>query len=104
MALPAIASRFQTTRTSAATARMKNKRGSATALTIPFRKPTTPSVPRPLERTRDASVLADAPEMDRHQHGDAKRQADAVQYVEPQQRAFADKRAAEQREPSIVGR
>ena len=57
-----------------------------------------------LERSRDAAVLADAPEVDRHQHGDAERQADAVQHVEPQQRALADERAAEQREPRIVGR
>ena len=55
-----------------------------------------------LHRSRDAAVLAHAPEVHRHQHGDAERQADAVQHVEPQQRAFADERAAEQREPRIV--
>ena len=40
--------------------------------------------------------------MHRHQHRDAERQADAVQHVEPQQRAFADERPAQQREPRIV--
>ena len=34
----------------------------------------------------------------------AERQADAVQHVEPQQRALADERPAEQREPRIVVR
>ena len=42
--------------------------------------------------------------MNRHQHGNDQRQADAVQHVESQQRAFADERAAEQREPRVVGR
>src|SRR5262245_61599804 len=57
-----------------------------------------------LERSRDAPVFPDAPEMHRHQHGDPERQPDAVQDIEPQQRALAHERAAEQCEPGIVGR
>src|SRR5207302_7375233 len=117
-------------RTSAATASTKKSRGSATAFTIPLMKPmSTPSSKsevrstKPdrrltskfvlshfvlqtsyLQRSRNPSVLAYAPEMNRHQHGNDQRQADAVQHVESQQRAFADERAAEQREPRVVGR
>ena len=37
-----------------------------------------------------------------HQDRNHERDADAVQHVEAQQRAFADERSAEQREPRIV--
>jgi hypothetical protein len=40
--------------------------------------------------------------MDRHEERDDQRQAHAVQDVEPEQGAFADERAAEQREPGII--
>ena len=52
-----------------------------------------------LQRSADAAVFPDAPEVHRHQHRDGERQPDAVQHVEPQQRPFADERAAEQRKP-----
>src|SRR5262245_602303 len=83
---------------------MKNRRGSATALKIPLMKPISSSSRQQLQRSADAAVFSHPPEVYGHQHRDAERQADAVQHVEAQQRAFTDERPAEQREPRIVGR
>src|SRR5262245_47906432 len=105
-----------------ATAMMKNRRGSKR----PFTKSLTSCIyalssttgcrrqapvqdrsrksgvgSRSSHRSRNSSVLADAPEMHGHQHRNHERQADAVQHVEPQQRALTDERAAEKREPRI---
>ena len=55
------------------------------------------------QRSRNPAVLPHAPEVDRHQHRNPERQTDAVQDVEPQQRALADERPAEEREARIVG-
>src|SRR5204863_9312325 len=57
-----------------------------------------------LEWPRDASIFSHPPEVHRHQHGNPERQADAVQHVEPQQRAFPDERPTEQGESCIVVR
>src|SRR6476469_9896043 len=98
-AFDAIFSRFQRTKNSSATASAKNSSGRVRALTIAFKKPIDePS----LERTRDAAVLPDAPEVHGHQDGDAERQPHAVQHVKPQQRTLADERPAEEREPGVV--
>src|SRR4051794_37221739 len=56
-----------------------------------------------LERPRDAAVFSDPPEVHGHQHGDAERQTNTVQDIKPQQRAFPDEGAAEQRKARIVG-
>src|SRR6187401_2514119 len=100
--------------TSASTIRAKYSRGSAILLKINLMKsivslpaPASYQLPAPtyrLEWTADPAVLTHAPEVHRHQHRDAERQTDAVQHVEPQQRAFADERPAQQRESRVVGR
>src|SRR5215212_1926374 len=56
----------------------------------------------PLAGTRDAAVLADAPEVDRHEEGGDERDADAVQHVEADQGGVADRPAADQGEPGVA--
>src|SRR5580765_6188716 len=114
-------SRCHSTTNSAATASRKNSRGSATAFMSPLMKfislsdglrasgfrlqaRSLQSEARSLQWPRNPAVLPDAPEVHGHQHGNSQRQTDAVQHVEPQQRAFADERSPEQREPRIVSR
>src|SRR5262245_31647140 len=59
---------------------------------------------RRLHRPRNAAVLADAPEVDRHQEGRDERDPDAVEDVEAQERARANEASAEQAEARVVGR
>src|SRR5215211_3130264 len=49
----------------------------------------SPYYPR-LERAGDAAVLADTPEVDRHQEGRHQRQKDDVQRIEADQRVLPD--------------
>src|SRR5687768_2698839 len=56
----------------------------------------------PLAGTRDAAVLADAPEVDRHQERGDERDADAVQHVEADERGVADGPAADQGEAGVA--
>src|SRR4029077_10016929 len=112
-ALLTIRSRFQTTRMSETTASRKNSFGSAIALMTVLIKPIRGdpcnsefriqnSEPRPLlERTANTAVFSHAPEVHRHQHGNAEWQTDAVQHVKPQQRALTDERSAKERKPRI---
>src|SRR5262245_231688 len=53
--------------------------------------------PASLQGTADAAVLADAPEVDRHEHHGDHRHGDAVEDVETQERLLADEAPAEQR-------
>src|SRR5947199_104652 len=55
-------------------------------------------------RPRDATVFADAPEMDRHQEGGHERNSDAMQNVEPQERPRSDETAAQKAKAGVVGR
>src|SRR5437879_3832555 len=55
-------------------------------------------------RPRNAAVLADPPEMDRHQEGGDERNSHAVQHVEAQERSGPDEPATEKREPRVVRR
>src|SRR5579872_640911 len=82
-------SRFQMTTPSPPTASRKNTRGSAMRFAMLFRKPM--SLPASLEWSGNPAVLAHAPEMHRHEHGDHEGQPDAVQDVEPEERPFTDK-------------
>src|SRR5262245_12516254 len=60
--------------------------------------------PRALQRPGDAAVLADAPEVDRHQRRRDEREADAVEHVEAEQRRLADEAAGEEGEAHVVSR
>src|SRR5262249_9345990 len=55
-----------------------------------------------LQWTRNAAVTAVTPEVDGHQEARNQRQANAVQNVEPEQRALSDKPAAKQRESRVA--
>src|ERR1044071_6941248 len=56
----------------------------------------------PLHGTRDAAVLADAPEVDRHEEGGDERGADAVQHVEAGQGGVAGGPAADESEAGVA--
>src|SRR5204863_4583766 len=58
----------------------------------------------PLHWAADASVLAYAPEVNRHQETRGQRDDHAVKHVEAEQRGRADRAAADQPEPSVVTR
>src|SRR5690606_37808921 len=53
------------------------------------------------QRTGDASVLADPPEVDRHEDDDHEREEQDVEHVPAQQRLRADLGAAQQHEPDL---
>jgi hypothetical protein len=56
----------------------------------------------PLKGSTDPAVLADAPEVHRHEDGNGERQSHTVQHVETQQRALTDERSTQQGKPCIV--
>src|SRR4051812_1681972 len=57
---------------------------------------------RPSQGPGDAAVLADAPEVDRHEDDDDEREQQDVQHVPAQQRLRSDLRAAEQHEAHLT--
>src|SRR6266542_6276576 len=77
--------------------------GADRKLTTPLAR-LTRGIAFQLHRTGDATVLADAPEVDGHQERRDERDADAVKDVEPQQRPGADETAAQEPEACVVGR
>src|SRR6185503_17360064 len=79
----------------ATTVRMKKRDGSDSQLTACLIVSIMSGAPS--DRSRDAAVLADAPEMDGHQDRGDQGDADAVQDVEAQQRAGADEPAGQER-------
>src|SRR4029079_12306867 len=62
----------------------------------------TSSIVRPLDRPRDAAVLAHPPEMDGDQERRGERDADAVQHVEADERRAAYGPAADEREAGVA--
>src|SRR5712692_11204687 len=68
---------------------------SLTALTAPMCSRS------PLQRPRDAAVLAHAPEVDGHEDAGHERDAHAVEHVEAQERALADEAPAEEGEARV---
>src|SRR5206468_6193 len=81
----------------AATVMTKNRGGAESQLTVFLIASIIAS-----DRAGDAAVLADAPEVDRHQNHRHDRDPDTVQDIEAQERAGAHEASAEQREARVV--
>src|SRR5687768_2843172 len=80
--------------------RVMNRRGSQMMLMTVLMPLTTTSLATS-HRTADAAVLADAPEVHRHQERQHQGESHAVEHIEAEQRGLADEASAEQAEAHV---